>query len=286
MAPSCCAPRGGRHMEAEALGVRVAEDLLSRGRSDSRSRLRRGRTSVNGWRLLLTRPDESAALVNLGERASKVTCRCWRSIAGRNPGAAYADVSTWTATARWWWSASRRRAWGWSGSTATGSRRSRPGAASARRPRRSSRPRPRRILPEQGDDSEALAGAAGAPGFPARARSESADHARRVAENSSPSPRAAKACRWTTCHSTGAGLRTIRPESCWQGAGGTPERPGGQQWTGFAKSVSVGGSRLAQIGRLPLFVPTRGSPRWRRELGAQRVIDCRGASAASLAGGP
>lgn len=31
-----------------------------------------------------------------------------------------------------------------------------------------------------------------------------------------------------------------------KGAGGTPERPGGQQWTGFAKSVSVGGSRLAR----------------------------------------
>lgn len=73
--------------------------------------------------------------------------------------------------------------------------------------------------PEQGDDSEALLAL---PAFQDSLRV----HDPKVlimrgegGRNSSPSACAAKACRWTTCHSTGAGLRTIRPESCWQGCG-------------------------------------------------------------------
>lgn len=37
-----------------------------------------------------------------------------------------------------------------------------------------------------------------------------------------------------------------------------------------------------EIGRLPLFVPSPRVAEMARELGAQRVIDCRGASAPAL----
>jgi hypothetical protein len=68
--------------DAEALGVKVAEDLLSQGADDSQSGLWRGRSRVTAWRLLLTRPaDDCAALAGCWPQKvfQQQPAACWTS---------------------------------------------------------------------------------------------------------------------------------------------------------------------------------------------------------------
>lgn len=104
--------------DAEALGERVAEQLLAQG---AEAILQGGVRRVTGWRLLLTRPAAECAALAATLAAAGVfsRSRCEGLGPGRRQDSA-PPFSNWSATAPWSWSTGRPRAWAWRCCNATG----------------------------------------------------------------------------------------------------------------------------------------------------------------------
>ncbi len=117
-----------------------------------------------------------------------------------------------------------------------------------------------------------VAGAAGVPGFPARARSESADHARRRW------PRIPRRALRGQGVQAGTYLPLYRRRAPDYPAGELLARVRAERLNGLVVSSGQGLQNLYQlaaadwpeIGRLPLFVPSPRVAEMARELGAQR----------------